>query len=165
MRALLPFNTSDMKLFRIVLTIVVIVLLVIMVVSTTKKKNAELENEPQAALVEGCYVSRLQQDVYTLEVQKQEGTTVEGRLAYDNFEKDSSSGTFRGTYEDGILLAEYEFSSEGMDSVRQVIFKKTAEGFYQGFGPVNVEENRESLVDTANVVFGQTPEFIASPCE
>jgi hypothetical protein len=102
------------------------------------QKDEVATTEPQATSVVGCYVARTPgKDVYTLNVQSQNGENVSGALAFKNFEKDSSAGTFIGTYKDGILLGDYAFRSEGMDSVTQVIFKKQGNDFVRGYGDVN----------------------------
>jgi len=91
----------------------------------------------QSDSIRGCYVAHLAKDVFTLEVQTQQGENVSGILDINNYEKDSSSGTFNGTYKDGILFGEYSFRSEGMDSVSQIIFKKEGNGFLRGYGKVD----------------------------
>ncbi len=93
----------------------------------------------QTTSVIGCYVARTNgnKDVYTLNVKTQQGENISGALAFKNFEKDSSSGTFSGTYKDDILLADYTFQSEGMTSVMQVIFKKSGDDFVRGYGDVS----------------------------
>jgi hypothetical protein len=90
----------------------------------------------------GCYVARITKDVYTMHIESQNGENISGTLDFDNFEKDSSSGSFVGTYRDGILLGDYSFQSEGMYSVMQVIFKKSGDDFIRGYGDLNAEGNR-----------------------
>jgi hypothetical protein len=64
-------------------------------------------------------------------------------LSFKNFEKDSSSGTFTGTYNSaGILIADYSFQSEGMSSVMQVAFKKDGDNFIRGHGTMNADGTR-----------------------
>jgi len=112
----------------------------------------------------GCYVARLSKDVYTLRIENEGGEIVSGRLSYNNFGKDSSSGVFSGTYKDGILMGDYTFDSEGMHSVRQVIFKTVDDSFVQGFGPADVKNDREYLLDPENVVFGSDSVFKKEDC-
>ncbi len=50
-----------------------------------------------------------------------DNSTVTGNLAYQPFQKDSSKGSFVGNYENGILHGVYTFTSEGMDSERELI--------------------------------------------
>lgn len=115
--------------------------------------------------IKGCYVATLAKDVYSLNILSQEDGKVSGTLVFDNFEKDSSSGTFEGEYKDGILLGEYDFFSEGMESLMQVIFKKTENGFQRGFGPVD-EETGTRFTDLEQITFDNQYEFIKTnePC-
>lgn len=111
----------------------------------------------------GCYVATLAKDVYTININSQIGESVKGTLTFDNFEKDSSSGTFEGTYNDGILFGEYSFQSEGMDSVMQVIFKKQGNDFVRGFGPVNA--TGDAYVDVNDVTYDTSVVFKATTGE
>lgn len=113
--------------------------------------------------IEGCYVANLAKDVYTLEVQSESNGEFNGTLEFDNFEKDSSSGTFNGTYSNGILLGDYSFASEGTNSVMQVAFKKTEGGFMRGFGPVNTEDNKVTFTDVNQLAY-QSPVFEYVSC-
>lgn len=114
---------------------------VIFLFSANNTKKAVNNREDGINNIVGCYVSRTAKDVYTLNISEQDGEDVYGKLAFKNFEKDSSSGTFDGTYKDGVLFGEYAFQSEGTDSVLQVAFKKVGEDFVRGYGEMNVEGN------------------------
>ena len=108
----------------------------------------------------GCYVSKLAKDTYVIKLENVSDGKVSGMLAFNNFEKDSSSGTFEGTYTDGILLGEYVFNSEGMESNRQVIFKNEGDSFIQGFGEVKSEGDKEVFVDLNNITYEPSLNFI-----
>jgi hypothetical protein len=112
--------------------------------------------------IAGCYAQMLGNDVYTLNITSAENGVVSGTVAFNNYEKDSSSGTFAGTYENGILLGDYTFDSEGMHSVRQLVFKKVPTGFIEGFGGVTVTDNREALTDPASATFDPKNTFTPS---
>lgn len=90
----------------------------------------------------GCYTAVLEKDVYALTITKEDGENVSGKLLFKNFEKDSSSGTFEGTYKNRILHGIYSFESEGEKSELEVSFKMINEGFIRGFGDMNEEGNR-----------------------
>ncbi len=113
-------------------------------------------------LIEGCYVASLSKDVYTLTILSQQGETVVGTLSFKNYQKDSSSGTFNGTYKDGILFGDYSFNSEGMDSVMQVIFKKQGNDFVRGYGDVDATGTR--FTDLYNITYDTKAVFVASEC-
>ena len=101
--------------------------------------------------IKGCYVAHLAKDVYTLEITSQQGDSFQGTLDINNYEKDSSTGTLKGTYNNGILLADYTFLSEGIISVGPVIFKKSGNAFIRGYGPTN--EAGDSFPDINNIKF------------
>ena len=131
------------------------------IIIAAKKPDTDpvVEVQPVAS-VTGCYVAMLSKDVYTLNVQSQTDEQVSGTLSFKNFQKDSSSGTFAGIYKDGILLADYSFQSEGMNSVLQVAFKKSPDGFVRGFGDMDSTGTR--FADVANLTYDDTQVFKAS---
>ncbi len=100
----------------------------------------------------GCYaVTNSVGDRYTLNIGSQQGSVVSGGLEFYNYQKDSSIGTFNGLYKNGILLADYSFRSEGMDSVMQVAFKRSGNDFIRGYGPLNDDGTR--FIDVDSIVF------------
>lgn len=111
----------------------------------------------------GCYVDKLGKDVYTLKIDSAENSKVSGMLAFNNYQKDSSSGAFTGTFSEGILLGNYSFDSEGMHSDRQVIFKKVGDNLIEGFGPVKVVGDKEVFEDTSKVTYDPKSTFVKSP--
>lgn len=130
------------------LKIIVVLLLIIIIgifLYYYKTKPALINNVTPIVTqdsIKGCYIARLAKDVYTLTILSQSGESFEGKLSFKNFEKDSSSGTYKGTYKNGILLGDYSFNSEGMDSVIEVIFKKLENGFVRGYGDMMEEGTR-----------------------
>lgn len=156
--------------FIIALGIVVLVAVVLAFALSTKKTN-ELTAEENPLVTEnsivGCYVATLGQDVYSLSILSQQGESFNGTLVFKNFQKDSSSGTYNGTYRDGILLGDYSFQSEGMYSVMQVIFKKVGDNFVRGYGEMNEEGNRfanlNAITYDGSAVFVATEATCAVP--
>ncbi len=143
-----------MKISRRILIVTLVLIGIATFVWSKQDKNIQNMRE-QKVSVEGCYVAHIEQkDVYTVHIVSQEGKAVSGNLSFKNYEKDSSSGTFVGTYENSILLADYTFNSEGMTSVMQVIFKKVDSGFVRGYGPVDTEGTRFS--DLSAIIYDQT---------
>ena len=110
--------------------------------------------------IKGCYVARLEKDVYSLAILSQNGESFEGTLVFKNFEKDSSSGTYKGTYKNGILLGKYSFQEEGTNSVMEVIFKKQGSDFIRGFGPLN--EAGDSFANLNDITYGFSAPFKVS---
>lgn len=117
------------------------------------KKDVPEGPKPAVEPITGCYIFTLGKDVYILNIKAENDGMVSGELEFNNFEKDSSHGNFHGKYEQGILLADYEFDAEGMHSIRQVAFKKTGPDFVEGFGPAQVKNGREAFTDLAEVKY------------
>lgn len=157
-------DTSATKIQLIIgVAVVVIVAILVYFFTQTPSNTADqtvVQTSPQS--IEGCYVVRREQAVYTMKIEEQRGTQFIGTLAYQNFEMDSSSGPFEGTYINNILLGYYAFTAEGTNSIRQVIFKKVGDSFVQGFGPVRTEGNREVFINPATVTFDPALTFTLS---
>lgn len=122
--------------------IIALILIALVVIGALFYYQKNKEKIVEESIV-GCYRAELARDVYSLDINSQEGENFQGTLVFDNFEKDSSSGTFDGTYKDSVLLGTYSFRSEGMDSVMQMIFKKVGDDFVRGYG--NMDEMDEVL--------------------
>ena len=85
--------------------------------------------------LEGCYTYNLARDTATMKLTVT-GDSVTGILKYRLYEKDSNSGTIKGVKKDSLLVADYTFQSEGMKSVREVVFKITDLALVEGFGAI-----------------------------
>ena len=116
----------------------------------------------EAKAITGCYEATLAQDHYFLNIVTVDGANVEALVAFQNAEKDSSHGTFAGTYDSKTLKGIYNFQSEGTSSSRELIFKRTTKGFYEGFGEVQVNGTLESFKDPKNVTWDTKYEFLPS---
>jgi len=60
----------------------------------------------------GCYIKILKRDTMVLHL-RQSGDSVSGKMNFDNYEKDSSSGDVKGVVDGGIIKLWYSFQSEG----------------------------------------------------
>ncbi len=140
-----------MKTSTAIITILVVLFLSAIVLISINKNNEVTYIPPSPSTeedsIKGCYVATIDKDVYTLNIQSQNGAQISGTLDFRNFQKDSSHGTFNGTYTDGVLLGDYSFSSEGTDSVMQVIFKKFGEDFVRGYGELDSTGTRFSNLE------------------
>lgn len=114
----------------------------------------------------GCYVFQSGNDIYTLEIRdeiaKENSLQISGVLSYDNFQKDSSSGSFIGTYTDGVLIGNYSFMSEGSHSERQIAFKKQENTFIAGYGPYETVNDIETFTDIHAISYDSKQEFTKS---
>ncbi len=149
---------------NILLLIIIVILLGIGLyhfIKTQKiEDNSNIVSDSKSLI--GCYVNHTGKDIYTLMISSEDNGTLKGILSYNNFEKDSSSGTFSGTFSDGLLIGNYSFDSEGMHSDRQVIFKKDGDKLIQGFGDVKMENGKELFKDINNVTYDPKSTFTKS---
>jgi len=149
--------------------IIVIVFLVGMIYLTGRNTVqvaglvADTGDSPNSLL--GCYGAGSGQNVYTLDIAAMNGNMVSGTLDLNNAEKDSSTGTFNGTYTAGILLADYTFQSEGSTSVMQVIFQRSGNDFVLGYG--DMDATGTQFTDLSNITYDATSPlavFVSEPC-
>ena len=128
---------KTIRIFLLILIIIGIIALATQKIWVPKLVDQILQAENKTPIknsVVGCYVGYLAKDVYTLRILSEQGETFSGELDINNAEKDSSTGTLKGTFKDNILLADYTFQSEGTLSVNQIIFKKVGDNFFRGSG-------------------------------
>ena len=89
-------------------------------------------DELSVSKITGCYVAQLGNDNYLIDITSQSGNEVSGTIAYLNYEKDQSHGIFTGSYKNRVLTGIYDFSSEGMQSKRELFFLGDKNGFNAG---------------------------------
>jgi len=82
-------------------------------------------------------------DTITLDITSRNDSLV-GPLNYSFKEKDRNTGTFRGVIKDSLLVGEYSFMSEGMNSTRETVFGIVPEGLIEGFG--EIEDTGEKVI-------------------
>lgn len=96
-------------------------------------KTSSPKEEPKESSLVKCYSYATAADTVMLKV-VYVGTSVSGTLVYSLKEKDKNKGTILGTMRGDILVADYTFMSEGVQSVRKVAFKKDGNMFVEGYG-------------------------------
>lgn len=152
-----------MKNSQAIIVVLVIALLAVSVLAFWKNNHTDMNTIPntntntnttpvvQIPDIRGCYATEPSRVDYRIAINSQSGSNVSGTLSFRNFEKDSSKGTFVGTFQNGILLVDYTFQSEGMTSVMQVIFKKSGNDFVRGYGPMNADGTK--FADLSKVTY------------
>jgi len=152
---------------KTIISAILIIVIGFFIYFISKEEKTEIILSTQTPVVKegsivGCYVSKLAKDVYTLEIESVNSGNFVGKVAFNNFEKDSSSGIFTGNLSGDILLGNYSFSSEGMNSNRQLIFRKFGDNFIEGFGEVKSLGDTESFVNIQNITYDPKMTFIKS---
>lgn len=100
-----------------------------------------------------CYVYEKDKDVANLKLTT-DGNTFTGDLTYDWFEKDRNFGTISGVFKGDTLVADYKFSSEGVESVREIIFVKNADGkLSEGYGDMSEKEGKLVFTNKASLKY------------
>src|SRR6188768_3721132 len=69
---------------------------------TVGSENSSQDSTNATYKIDGCYMRILKRDTMLLHVQ-QNGKTVSGKMNFDNYEKDGSTGTVSGLIEDDVL--------------------------------------------------------------
>jgi hypothetical protein len=90
---------------------------------------------------------------------------VSGTLVYNFFEKDKNTGTIKGEMKGDVLVAEYTFMSEGMESVRAVAFKKIGKNFMEGYGESEEMNGKDVFKSTDALSFSNSVMLSPYDCE
>ncbi|MBC7923892.1 MAG: hypothetical protein H7Z75_22690 [Ferruginibacter sp.] len=112
--------------------------------------GAEVSTAAPQADTSSCYRAISGKDSVLLYIHRT-GNAIQGDLVYTFFEKDNNTGTLAGQLSGDTLFAEYKFTSEGQQSVREVAFLKRGNELVEGFGSAKeaagkrVFENRGAL--------------------
>ena len=132
--------------------------------SNNQTQQTKENTEPQAANAVNCYRSINNNDTVLLTMKDSAGL-ITGTLVYNLFEKDKNTGTIQGNMQDSLLVADYTFMSEGTTSVRQVAFKKTANGFVEGYGDVEDKDGKMIFKNVDSLTFNNASVLTEIDCE
>jgi hypothetical protein len=123
-------------------------------VTATAPSNAnDAPAKPAAGqLAAGCYQMIIDKDTAWMNITP-DGHSASGKLVYKRFEKDNNSGNFKGTITGDNLRGWYSFNSEGMLSVREVVFKIKNNALAEGYGDIAMRN------DTAYFKYPQALQF------
>lgn len=116
---------------------------------TKQPVNTDSPAPVAEADVDGCYMKVTGRDTAILMLERK-GNELSGKMIYDNYQKDGSRGTVKGTEKEDILKLYYDFNSEGMHSVIEVYFKKVTGGLLRGIGSMEVKGDTAYFVSGIN---------------
>ncbi len=102
-----------------------------------------------------CYRYVNNNDTVVMKITENDGA-VSGTLMYDFFEKDKNTGTIKGEMKGDMLLAQYTFMSEGMESVRAVAFKKMGKNFIEGSGESEAKNGQDVFKNIDSLSFSNS---------
>ena len=89
---------------------------------------------------------------------------VSGDLNYNLFQKDKNSGTISGTINGDTIFADYTFSSEGTESVRQVAFLRKNKTLIEGYGQSKEINQKLVFKDIKKLSFTSTLILLETTC-
>lgn len=115
------------------------------------------------AALEGCYRMTIQKDTAGMQLRVL-GDSISGNLFYHWYARDHNDGEVAGQIRDSVIHAYYRFQSEGLTSVREVIFKFSADTLYQGYGDVTTVNDTVRFKFPQHVVFDRKNPFIKVAC-
>lgn len=99
-----------------------------------------------------CYTYIAKKDTAFLHINTA-NSIVKGDLEYKLFEKDHNKGAVKGKMSGDTLLADYIFSSEGHESVREIVLIKKGNDFIEGFGEVSETNGKFGFQDRSKINF------------
>ncbi|MEO6328835.1 MAG: hypothetical protein ABIO55_07880 [Ginsengibacter sp.] len=133
---------------------------------STDKKDTSYQNKnitETLVLLPGCYTWAVKRDTAAMKLDIA-GNKVTGELRYNWYEKDRSVGTLKGIIKNDLIVAEYTFQSEGMTSVREVVFKIKDKSLVEGFGDYNTGSDTMRFKNAAQLKFQDDRVFNKIEC-
>ena len=133
------------------------------------KKEMTLEDlkieKPVNPFSEVCYIGIQGKDTVRMTLITKGDKLQYGKLSYDYFEKDRSEGTLVGAFHGDTLIGKYSFHSEGVISVREVIFLKQGKNYIEGFGPVTDDHRGKVVFQNLKAIqFNDALPLLEVPC-
>lgn len=132
--------------------------------SQTVHSNAgDTISRAQPFVLSGCYTMISNKDTATLEISVQD-TIVSGSLQYHWAQKDWNTGRIQGVLRNDLIHADYTFESEGMTSVREVVFKIEDSTLQEGTGELVQQNNKVVYRNKDQLQFHTIHPFIKVAC-
>ena len=127
------------------------------------KDTSMVESEKNDDNLSGCYWKLIQKDTFVLHLE-QSNAEVSGKLTFNNYQKDKSSGNVHGRIDGDIIKLLYTFQSEGIQSVMEVYFKKENGQLIRGLGPVEVKGDTASFKNAKELQYKNDQTFTRVNC-
>ncbi|MGC4034804.1 MAG: hypothetical protein QM764_02510 [Chitinophagaceae bacterium] len=125
--------------------------------NTTTNNNTETDSsagKPATSKTE-CYFYTNNKDSVTLRFTVSDHS-VSGDLEYKFSGKDMNQGVIQGEMRGDTLLADYEFKSEGIVSVREVAFLKKGDAYAEGYGEAEDKDGKMVFKNVAGLTYSDT---------
>lgn len=133
----------------------IIILISILPMSCTDQPKQPREEEfITTTRTNTCYSYTVNKDTVSLHLSVFDAV-ISGELDYHLHEKDRNTGTIEGSMHGDTLFADYRFSSEGMESIRQVAFLKKDNLLVEGYGDVEEKDGKMIFINRQEINFGK----------
>ena len=106
----------------------------------------------------GCFMNVTGRDTLVARLYR-DGNKISGKLSFDNYQKDGSSGSVHGFLDGDIMKLSYAFASEGTNSVMDVFFKLEDSSIIRGIGKMDVKGDTAYYVDTSSIQYNGSELF------
>lgn len=134
-------------------------------VEAQKEKEREaIEKSYSFTDMSGCFWKITGRDTLVAWLAQTENT-ITGKLSFDNFEKDGSSGVVHGTVEGDIIKLWYSFESEGMKSVMELWYKRLGDSLLRAVGPSAVKADSSYFNDQSAIKFDGKQSLLKVDCK
>ncbi|MEO8116869.1 MAG: hypothetical protein ABI653_04415 [Bacteroidota bacterium] len=120
--------------------------------STTAIDNIQPDKVEITAKNNVCYLGLFGKDSIQLHVNTT-NDSVSGNLNYIMAEKDNNTGTFMGKLHGDTLIADYHFTSEGIESMRQVAFILKEDKAFAGYGQMVDKDGKMYFKNSSSITF------------
>lgn len=127
-------------------------------------KSGEKKEATQAQSPLNCYRYATEKDTVLLKLIHIENS-ITGILVYKFSEKDKNEGTILGSMKGDLLVADYTFMSEGIQSTRQIAFKLQGNTFVEGYGESFEQDGKIFFKDLDSLDFNHSIKLAEYPCQ
>jgi hypothetical protein len=133
--------------------------------STSGKPNAENNTQKSTAAQKiDCYSFFGTKDTVYLQLTDTYGTLA-GFLVYKHQGKPNVVGSLQGKMKGNLLFADYTFKTQkGETAVRQIVFKKEGDAFFEGYGRVNFSPGKVAYEDVNALEYNPVMAIKKIPC-
>lgn len=126
--------------------------------TTTTDKKANIDS-----LSSGCYLQVAGRDTSFLQIESKD-SLVNGSLSYNFFQKDRNDGTLQAELSGNIIAGWYLFKSEGVMSVREVVWKINGTQLWPGIGEMAEKNDTMKFINPDKISFDSTHAFKKVEC-
>ena len=132
--------------------------------NTGEKKDSQAEDTTKQSSPINCYSYAIAGDTILLKL-IHVGDAITGTLVYGYKEKDKNKGSIQGSMRGNLFIADYTFQSEGVQSVRQVAFKKEENSFIEGYGDVYSQNGKVQFKNLDSLKFNEAMKLVEIACQ